>query len=345
MNIKDLLEELGYIPKRKASTHGGEYSSPCPFCKAGNDRFLIWPNRSNSDGSYKGGRFSCPRHCGKKGDAIAFLRELYKLEYVEACAKLRIEPNRRSNAPLTKREIKLPIAEDPPELWKTKGEAFIEWCHVQLLANPQALALVKKRGFTLDSIKRFKIGFCPKDFFLERTDWGLNAQLKEDGTPKKQWLPTGLVIPTFSNGQVVKIKVRRTKWHEGDKLPKYIEISGSKKCPSIFGNIELNACLIIESELDALLVQQETDDFVYCIALGGSNKPIDFKTNKVLLNTGTLLFCPDFDKAGAVAWLKWKEMFPNIYRILTPDGKSAGDAFLAGVDLREWIRQALNKPI
>lgn len=55
MNILDLMQEAGYTPIKKAALHGGEYASPCPFCKDGDDRFLIWPNRSNKDGSYTGG--------------------------------------------------------------------------------------------------------------------------------------------------------------------------------------------------------------------------------------------------------------------------------------------------
>lgn len=344
MNIIDLIQELGYTPKRKASTHGGEYSSPCPFCKDGNDRFLVWPNRSNKNSEYQGGRFSC-RVCQKYGDAITFLCEFQGMSYKDACAKLRIEPRKRSDALIIKREIKPSVAEDPSELWKVKGLKFVEWCHAQLLANLENLALVIKRGFTIDSIKKFKIGFCPKDFFREREEWGLNAQLKEDGTLKKQWLPAGLVIPTFSHDQVIKIKIRRLKWREGDKLPKYVEVSGSKTCSSIYGNLNLKVALVLESELDALLVQQEANDLVYCVALGGSTKSLDFYTDQLLRSSPLILFCPDFDKAGAIAWLKWKKMFPNIYRILTPDGKDPSDAFLAEVDLREWIKLALNKPI
>ena len=86
MDLIDLLEELQLHPKRKASTHGGEYCSPCPFCKEGDDRFLIWPQRHNKNGEYQGGRFSC-RKCGKYGDAITFLMQLHDLSYREACER------------------------------------------------------------------------------------------------------------------------------------------------------------------------------------------------------------------------------------------------------------------
>jgi hypothetical protein len=66
---------------------------------------------------------------------------------------------------------------------------------------------------------------------------------------------------------------------------------------------------------------------------------------QLLRRTPVILFCPDFDKAGAIAWSKWKKMFSAIQRILTPDGKSVGDAYLAGVDLRLWILESLSSSI
>jgi hypothetical protein len=59
MTILELVQDLGYEARRKAACHGGEYCSPCPFCKEGDDRFLIWPQRHNKNGEYQGGRFTC----------------------------------------------------------------------------------------------------------------------------------------------------------------------------------------------------------------------------------------------------------------------------------------------
>lgn len=118
-------------------------------------------------------------------------------------------------------------------------------------------------------------------------------------------------------------------------------MSGSKQCPSVYGDQTLKTAFVIESELDALLIQQFSSDLIYCVALGGSTKSLDFETNQLLRRASILIFCPDFDKAGAAAWVKWKKMFPVIQRVLTPDGKSAGDAYLARVDLRRWIIDSL----
>lgn len=347
MDLFELLEESGYTPKRKAACHGGEYSSPCPFCKDGTDRFLIWPKRSNKDGSFQGGRFAC-RKCGKYGDAITFIRELYGLSYKDACERLKLEPKIR-HIPLTVSKPNLPVVNDPPFLWQEKAGAFVDWCHEQLMKNPKAQALLLKRGFTAESIKLFRLGFNPKNLYRERNDWGLDLEQEEDKS-KKIWLPSGIVIPTFSqDGRAIRLKVRRNDAdirrdvEAGKSERKYVEVSGLKKCYSIYGNTSLLCAFILESELDGLLIQQFAGDIVYCVALGGTMKPLDFHTDSLLKNTPHILFCPDFDEAGAHAWKRWKKIYSHIHRILTPDGKAPGDALIAGIDLREWILDELKQ--
>ncbi len=346
MDIKDLIEEEGYSPRRKASCHGGEYCSPCPFCKDGKDRFLIWPNRHNKNGEYQGGRYSC-RKCEKYGDAITFLRDSYGLNYRDACSRLEITPKTRLLIPVQKEPSRPLIAMNPPSTWIEKATAFTEWCHTNLINNSDALKKVQDRGFTIESVRRYKIGFNSGDnqgydFKRSRQDWGLEERIKDDGTPQKIWLPVGFTIPTFStDGQIAKLKIRRSAWKEGDNLPKYVEVSGSKSCPSIYGNTQLPVGLVLESEFDGLLIQQEASDLIYCIALGGSTKPIDAHTDALLRATQHVLFLPDFDQAGAITWVKWKRLFPQIHRILTPTGKGAGDAWLAGIDLRKWIESEI----
>ena len=77
--------------------------------------------------------------------------------------------------------------------------------------------------------------------------------------------------------------------------------------------------------------------YFFCVALGGSSKPLDLETDQLLRRASILLFTPILIKVELVHGLNGKKMFPAIQRVLTPDEKSAGDAFLAGVNLREWL--------
>lgn len=39
MTIVELLAADGFFSKKEASTGGGEFAGPCPFCQEGKDRF------------------------------------------------------------------------------------------------------------------------------------------------------------------------------------------------------------------------------------------------------------------------------------------------------------------
>src|SRR5437764_15116888 len=78
MNLLDFVTRDTGL-RRMASTHGGEYAGPCPFC-GGRDRFRVWPNMAQP-------RYWC-RVCRKSGDAIQYLRDHDNLSFVEARAQV-----------------------------------------------------------------------------------------------------------------------------------------------------------------------------------------------------------------------------------------------------------------
>ena len=351
MNLTDILEELHVATQKKSAA---EFSSPCPYCQSGTDRFTIWPDKCNVDGSYKGGRFWC-RVCNKQGDAINLLRDFCGLSFSEACQRLKINPGER-NAPKPKKTPQ--VAKNPPDAWSEKAAAFVAWCHDNLLHHEPSLSALQERGLTFETIKDFQLGYNPKTLFRDYPAWGLPEELKPDGKPRRIWLPAGFVIPTFEGDKLVKLKIRNADYekaldrYEVAKIKgnppkyapsKYVVVSGSKKTPSLYGNAKLDTLLILESELDAILMVQEAGDICSCLALGGSTQPLDAEKEELVGRARNLLFCPDFDKAGKVSWDRWKERFPGTSRLLTPKGKDPAEAWKMGVDLRDWMSGAINK--
>jgi DNA primase len=75
--ILELLQGDGNVINRVATTGGGEYAGACPFC-GGHDRFRVWPEQGEH------GRWWC-RQCGRRGDAIQYLRDVRKMGFQEAC--------------------------------------------------------------------------------------------------------------------------------------------------------------------------------------------------------------------------------------------------------------------
>lgn len=347
MNLIELAQEKGLQPRRTAATNGGEYHCACPAC-GGKDRFAIWPNQKQDKCT---GRYWC-RQCRIHGDAIKFCREFLGLSWEDAIRKLNLPPINlpRFNTVIKKMEPKLAIAKEPPLKWKEKALQFINQCHDNAIGNPSIMQKFYDRGFNEKTIQKFELGYCcnpvismTKDIFCDYIDWGLEPENKEDGSIKRLWLPHGLVIPSFSEKEeIVRINIRRLDWHDGDNLGKYIKVKGSMNAPAIYGDISKRVAVILESEFDAILIQQFAADLCFCIATGGSTQPLDLYTDHLMRQALLLLICPDVDAAGAKFLQKIKENYKQSKLWPAPLGKSPGDALKDHkIDLRQWILQGL----
>ena len=331
MNLLEIVEEKGLLSQRTSSTKGGEYHSSCPNC-GGDDRFMFWP---------KADQYWC-RQCHVKGDAIQFCRDFLGLDYRSACLKTGVE----AKTSFSNRSARTPTFSPervcfPPEIWQKEAQEIVIKSHSDLLNNPTGLQLLYDRGLSIETIKTFSLGWNTEDKFLPLSEWGLPQLIKENGQKKKLWLPKGLLIPSFNETAMAKLKIRRSCWKEEDRLPKYVEISGSMKCPSFYGNPLDKPIVIIESELDAILTQQFASDLCCCMALGGAGKKPDLATHNILKTASNLLFALDFDEAGRKAFQFWRSTYPTLRAWPVPIEKSPGDAYLSGIDLKKWIEAGI----
>jgi len=168
-----------------------------------------------------------------------------------------------------------------------------------------------------------------------RATWGLDLQNKEDGTEKKQWLPAGLVIPWVVNGDVQRLRFRRSDPGDGAR---YVTASGSSMAPAAW-NLERGAAVIVESELDGLLLSQEAGDLCAIMALGSATNKANKESHELLRAMPIILISLDTDAAGAkAAWKFWPDTYgTKARRWPTVKGKDASEARLNGLDLRTWI--------
>lgn len=335
MTILDLIPKL----KRLATTNGGEYAGPCPFC-GGNDRFRVWPEQGPT------GRYWC-RGCGKKGDGIQLLRDHDGLGYLEACARLGVMPSlswtpghRSGQATMARATWEPRQATIPGNGWQEKARFFLRGCQKFLGGSlgTECRAFLFDRGLKPETIERAGLGWNIETLFDSREAWGLPPETKEDGKPKKIWLPSGLVIPCFAGGQVVRLRLRRPHPGEG---PRYAIIPGSSFLPMTWG-LDKGIILIVESELDGLLLLQEAGDLAGVIALGSAQIRPDRISHEALGRTDLILNCLDSDGPGAKeAWSWWRRTYKNVLRWPVPIGKDPSEAFQKGLDLRAWIMAGL----
>jgi DNA primase len=334
MTIIELIQGDNFFTRRVASTRGGEYAGPCPWC-GGKDRFRCWP----AQGEY--GKYWC-RECGHGGDAIQYLRDFRGLSFKEACDYLGKDPG-----PAPARD--LPAAEHtwrprqisaPGELWQARARQLVAEAVFNLpVKSPATVSfLTKSKGLSKETIKKFSLGWIPADRWEATCTWGLPEMLKENGKAKKLWFPKGLTIPLFQGNKVVRLRIRRP---EGD--PRYFLLKGSSTAAMMLHQ-ERRAVVVVESELDAMLLWQEVGELVDVLCLGNVSTRPDQEAADLLDKRELILLALDADKAGAAeSWGWWKAHYDQAQRWPPIRGKDPSDMLLAGVNIKNWIKAALEE--
>lgn len=345
MNLLNIIS--GQIQfKRVGGKNGGEYAGACPWCGdggkgSGSDRFHVWPEQG------RGGTYWC-RQCGKAGDAIRYLTDHDGLSFKEACANLNLDP-----AVLLPKSGAIPAgwkprpAASPADVWQEHARKFVDYCHERLLERPDELAWLAERGIEAEMVEKYRLGWNPSHAWREGESWGLKMERKPDGRLKKLWLPRGLVIPMIeADGSVHRLRIRQP-----DQSPRYLVVPGSGREPLL--SREAEAIFVVESELDAILLDGRAGDIVGVVAMGNdSAKPTErlYPVLQQALYIGVALdsdqpkYNPEkerMDMPGVRSSIWWLQQFNQAIRVPVVGGKDPGDAFRDGVDLRTWVLAAL----
>lgn len=234
----DLLALLGGPFHRIATTNGGEYTGPCPFC-GGDDRCHIQPHAA------KGGRWFC-RQCtsGRWSDVFDFLRRKHNLNFTEACAWLesgtpaQTAPANR-NAPAKPSTWKSQIWQ-----WTTRAEqrAAIQ----QLLHKPAGepgRTYLQQRGINLTTARAWNLGF-------NHQTWH----------PQQQTRSPAIHIPWW-NGQYLTAVQYRFIGADIAKHERFGQRQGGQRL--LFGLPLLNQepiLILVEGEFNALAIWQACRD-------------------------------------------------------------------------------------
>ena len=326
--LLELITQDGLTPARKGPD---EWCSPCPAC-GGNDRFIVHPEQ---------GRFWC-RGCGLKGDVIEYLRRFRGMTFHQAAeyAGRPASSPAGQTSPRTPQAARRTTPTPPPEAWTAQAERLTTEAHKALVADPARLEWLRaKRGLTRETADRFRLGWIERDLYADRATCGLPPELREDGKPKKLFLPAGLLIPGPD-----RLRIRRAKPGE---FGKYFVAPGSGNAPLVIGAdhpSESTGAVIVESELDAMLLWQEITTPVLIIACGSTSNGPGAATVADLNRRPFVLVALDSDKAGGkAAWQRWMGVVSNATRAPIPAawGTDPTDAFLSGHNLGQWFRMAL----
>jgi DNA primase len=327
----NILQFLPYL-ERIASTGGGEWAGPCPRC-GGRDRLRLWPEKGTT------GRFWC-RSCGWSGDGLQMLRDLKGVTFKEALRAWGLSSMGTAGQGVMRENWVSKLAARPGDTWMDQAKVFLERCQKDLWNSfgADGRSFLLGRGLKPETVKSAGLGWNVYDRFQSREIWGLNPEKKENGKPRRIWLPAGLVIPGFDQCRIIRLKIRRSNPTEGSR---YVYVAGSSSLPMSWG-LDKKIYVLVESELDGLLIAQEAGDLVGVIALGSAQMRPDQKTERALRAADLILVALDSDQAGGKeAWGFWKKNYQNARRWPVPLGKDPTEAAQKGLDLRSWVTAGL----
>jgi DNA primase len=343
----DLLQIAGSRTSLKhvASSGGGEWAGPCPIpgCRCDQDGFRIQPQQK---------RWLC-RNCtdGKWQDAIALIMRLEQLPFSEAVRRLTggfpasapvpdtrpIESLSLPPAPAWQKHAKEVFLRAQEVLWSRAGEQAVNWdaagTNQYLRLSP--LEWLRERGLKDETIKKFQLGFIPRDVRDAAQKWGL--------TGKPAFLSRGITLPGRVGEICWYLKIRRPQGR-----PKYLQVRGSR--PALFMANALSAhetILLCEGEFDALLLAQEAGDLTGIATLGSASQHLDLTAwGWYLLNACRFLVAYDIDgksEAGARDLLTIRHSIRANVPQLRPQDKDLTDFYQSGGDLRAWVKSSLNE--
>ncbi len=331
--MESILELLGKDThlRRVASTNGGEYAGPCPFC-GGSDRFRVWPNQDS-------GRWWC-RQCGRNGDGIAYAVEVGRVSESEAYqlrhgkpAPMRAGPSMGVSGPRpsSQPEPCLP----PSQVWQDRALAWSSAGADRLWgqSGQRALSWLRNRGLADETIRQAQLGYNSDDQYEDRELWGLDPG-------KPVYLPRGIIIPWFIGRHLWRVNVRRPVPPGGG--PKYIGPAGSENGLYNADNLRVGKpAQLVEGELDALTVSQEAGDIVTPCATGSTAGSRTDRWIARLALSSVVLVSFDTDEAGEKAREWWLGNLANGRYWRPVIWKDANEMHQNGVNLRAWIAAGL----
>jgi len=336
VNMAAVVSAAGVVLKNSG---GGRQVGLCPFHSEKGASFTV----------YEENTFYC-FGCGAGGDAAEFVMKFYNIDFPEALRRLGIEtdgkkptraPSRRPKVDKQKPAASVPFAavfDRPSDTWLERAQKFTDWCHRQLLKSDIQLTWLQERGINKETVTKRRLGWNPGEsdekpcFYRHRKTWGLPDEIKKNGKKKMLWLPRGLVIPLIDGDTVARLRIRAER-------PRYYVVPGSNMNLMVF-NGDHRCLVVVESELDAILLNAVAGDLAGFVAIGSSAAKPDSQSEFYLNKTSYIIVALDYDAAGAKALEWWRDHYPRAKVWPLPNGKDPGEAFQAGCDLREWILAA-----
>jgi len=324
--LRQRLSLVDVISRRVPLTKKGQnYWGCCPFHNEKTPSFSV-----NEDKGF----YHC-FGCGEHGDIISFIMKSENLGFVEAIKELADMAGLKMPEYKKKTQEQIDAEENYIKITDDAAKIYQDLLYKD--AGKHALEYIKNRGFSDEMIKKYRIGYAPKNNIISS---------KFNNIKREKLLSTGLVrigdfgpydffrdklmFPIFNaHNQIVAFSGRSLDGSE----PKYINTPDTElfhKRQTIFGfNFareaihRANRSIIVEGQIDA--IQMQNHGFSETVAPLGTALTEDHiailcKSNR------NIVFCFDGDNAGQKAAIRACALVLPFLR----DNSSVKFAFVSG---------------
>lgn len=207
---------------------------------------------------------------------------------------------------------------EPPTPQEVALESFVKQTETSLWNDhPELVEYLRERGFTDDTIKSARLGYCDPASVTAVAEGDYIATKLFDNERQEWRLHDRITIPYIRDGIVLKVRGRVTPKKESEI--KYLDCAGAEIMPYIHANIDPSKPVIIsEGEFDALRLVQEG---FQAIGTPGANS---FRPEWVT-HYGDIYIAFDGDKAGRSGAEKLKQVLPEVRVVDLPEGFDCSD--------------------
>ncbi|MEI8337688.1 MAG: DNA primase [bacterium] len=294
LTIEDVVSS--YMTLEKAGTY---LKGRCPFHQEKSPSFFVSPERNT---------YYC-FGCGQKGDIFSFVEEIEALDFLGALKiladKAGVEIVKEDKREKSEKEKLFEIMEDATMFFERN-----------LRNSKEALMYLKERGVSIDSLKKFRVGFAPEEWHSLTTELGKRwneSDLFLAGLTKKG--PKGnydafrgrIMFPIFDasgrtvafSGRILKTDSEEAKYINSPETPIF------EKSKTLYGinfakNVirEKKFAVLVEGQMDLIMSHQA--GVINAIATSGTSLTHDHLTYLKRI-TDTLIISFDGDSAGISA--------------------------------------------
>lgn len=302
--LRQRLSLVDVISRRIQLTKKGQnYWGCCPFHNEKTPSFSVNEEK---------GFYHC-FGCGEHGDIISFTMKSENIDFKEAIKELADMAGIKMPEYKVKSKAQIEAEENYFQITEKATQIYQDLLYTD--SGKHALEYIKNRGFSDDMIKKYRIGYAPKNNIISARFNNIKIdKLTATGLVRigdygpYDFFRDKLMFPIFNaHGQIVAFSGRSLDGSE----PKYINTTDTElfhKRQTIFGfNFardaihKNNRSIIVEGQIDA--IQMQTHGFPETVAPLGTALTEDHiailcKSNR------NIVFCFDGDNAGQKAAIR-----------------------------------------